>query len=55
MIVSWDHVTLVILAVFGTATLLLAEVRELLVRLPDVIEAWHEVRRCLQGRDPGKG
>lgn len=50
---SWDNVMLTILAVSGAAMLVLGQVRELLVRLQDIIEAWHEVRRSLRGQDDG--
>lgn len=50
---NWDNVMLTILAGFGAAMLVLGQVRELLVRLPDIIEAWHEVRRSLRGQGDG--
>lgn len=45
---SWDNVTLVILAAFGCVTLLLTQIAEVLSKLPEIIRAWHEVRRTLQ-------
>ncbi|MFD3531855.1 hypothetical protein [Streptomyces sp. NPDC058664] len=47
---SWDNVALLILAAFGCITLLLAQVGELLSRLPSLIRSWHEVRHALQHR-----
>ena len=52
---NWDNVTLTILAAFGAAMLLLAQLRELLIKLPDVIQAWNEVRSSLQSRDADNG
>ncbi|MFF5517589.1 hypothetical protein [Streptomyces coeruleorubidus] len=46
---KWDDITLAILAVFGCLTLLLAQVGEVLARLPQIIRAWREVRRELGG------
>lgn len=46
---EWDDVSLAILAVFGCVTLLLAQVSEVLGRLPQIIRAWREVRRELGG------
>ncbi|WP_326651364.1 MULTISPECIES: hypothetical protein [unclassified Streptomyces] len=45
---SWDNATLIILASFGCATLLLTQIAEVLSKLPAIIRAWHEVRRALQ-------
>ncbi len=52
---NWDNVILTIFAVFGAAMLLLVQLRELLMKLPDVIQAWNEVRRSLQSRDADNG
>ncbi|KAB1988911.1 hypothetical protein F8144_10210 [Streptomyces triticiradicis] len=45
---SWDNVTLVILAAFGCVMLLLTQIAEVLSKVPEIIRAWHEVRRALQ-------
>lgn len=45
---SWDNVTLVILAAFGCVMLLLTQIAEVLSKLPEIIRAWREVRRALQ-------
>lgn len=50
---KWDEVTLVILAAFGCVTLLLAQISEVLSRLPHIIRAWRQVRHELSaGTDP---
>ncbi|MEV4436855.1 hypothetical protein [Streptomyces sp. NPDC049585] len=46
---KWDEVTLVILAAFGCVTLLLAQISEVLSRLPQIIRAWRQVRQELNG------
>ncbi|MFJ4324966.1 hypothetical protein ACIP3A_17925 [Streptomyces tricolor] len=45
----WDDITLAILAAFGCVTLLLAQIDEVLGRLPRIIRAWRRVRRELDG------
>lgn len=51
---KWDDVTLVILAAFGCATLVLTQISEVLSRLPQIIRAWRQVRHELRGgTDPG--
>ncbi|GAA4017646.1 hypothetical protein GCM10022384_70170 [Streptomyces marokkonensis] len=51
---KWDEVTLVILAASGCVTLLLAQISEVLARLPQIIRAWRQVRHELSaGTDPG--
>ncbi|WP_435240703.1 hypothetical protein [Streptomyces cucumeris] len=45
---SWDNATLTILATFGCGTLLLSQITEVLSKLPEVIRAWHDVRRALR-------
>ncbi|GHF32630.1 hypothetical protein [Streptomyces morookaense] len=45
---SWDDVTLLILASFGCLTLLLTQVGEVLSKLPQIIRAWQEVQRVLR-------
>lgn len=52
---NWDNVMLTILAAFGASMLLLAQLRELLIKLPDVIQAWREVRRSLQNQGADSG
>ncbi|MEV0242896.1 hypothetical protein AB0I06_23610 [Streptomyces sp. NPDC050674] len=53
---SWDDIVLLILAFFGAVSLLLAQVNDVLARLPHVIRAWRDVRRELDGggRDTGE-
>jgi hypothetical protein len=51
--VTWDDVTLIILAAFGCTTLVLAQISEVLSRLPPIIRAWRQVRRELSG-GPGR-
>ncbi|CAL9437576.1 hypothetical protein SUDANB176_02179 [Streptomyces sp. enrichment culture] len=50
---KWDDISLVILAVFGCITLLLAQISEVLSRLPQIIRAWRQVRRELSGGTDG--
>ncbi|MFF2213020.1 hypothetical protein [Streptomyces antibioticus] len=51
---KWDEVTLVILAAFGCVTLLLAQISDVLSKLPQIIRAWRQVRRELSAdTDPG--
>lgn len=45
---SWDKVTLTILASFGCLTLLLTQISELLSKTSQIIRDWHEVRRTLR-------
>lgn len=55
---SWDNLSLVILAAFGCLTLLLTQVSEVLSKLPQIIRAWRQVRNELRngavhdGREP---
>lgn len=44
---EWDEVTLVILAASGCVTLLLAQISEVLARLPQIIRVWRQVRHEL--------
>ncbi|MFF7471696.1 hypothetical protein [Streptomyces sp. NPDC008092] len=54
--VRWDGVTLVILAASGCVSLLLAQINDVLGRLPQIIRAWRRVRRELsRGRDEPPG
>ena len=46
---SWDDITLTVLAAFGCITLLLAQIDEVLGRLPRIIRAWRRVRQELDG------
>ncbi len=48
---KWDDITLAILAASGCVTLLLAQVSDVLSRLPRIIRAWRRVRRELSGTD----
>ncbi|MFH8495014.1 hypothetical protein [Streptomyces coeruleorubidus] len=51
----WDDLLLLILAFFGAVSLLLAQVSDVLSRLPQIIRAWREVRRELGGDAGGSG
>lgn len=44
---SWDSITLSVLACFGTAILALSQLRELLVKVTEIVHAWHELRRSV--------
>jgi hypothetical protein len=46
---GWDDITLAVLATFGCVTLLLAQIDDVLGRLPGIIRAWRRVRRELAG------
>lgn len=46
---KWDDISLAILAAFGCVTLLLAQVSDVLSRLPRIIRAWRRVRQELNG------
>ncbi|AYG79181.1 hypothetical protein DWB77_01291 [Streptomyces hundungensis] len=50
---SWDDVTLLMLAAFGAVMLLLTQITEVLSKLTDVIHAWREVRGALRERPAG--
>nr|WSZ97261.1 hypothetical protein OH820_17795 [Streptomyces sp. NBC_00857] len=41
---NWDRITLYVLAGFGVALLALAQLRELLGKISEVVGAWHELR-----------
>ncbi|MGW5353741.1 hypothetical protein ACWERV_24905 [Streptomyces sp. NPDC004031] len=41
---SWDQVTLLVLASFGCLTLLLTQIDEVLSKVPPIIRAWRRVR-----------
>ncbi|MFE9900214.1 hypothetical protein [Streptomyces achromogenes] len=45
----WNDITLTVLAAFGCVTLLLAQIDDVLGRLPGIIRAWRLVRRELDG------
>ncbi|WP_260634939.1 hypothetical protein [Streptomyces angustmyceticus] len=47
---NWDNIALLVLALSGTLSLLLSQVRDVLSKTAEVITAWQEVRRCLQRR-----
>ncbi|GAQ53635.1 hypothetical protein [Streptomyces acidiscabies] len=49
---KWDEISIAILAVFGCVMLLLAQVKEVLGKLPEIIRAWRQVRRELRDTDP---
>ncbi|MFE9606332.1 hypothetical protein [Streptomyces hokutonensis] len=51
----WDDITLAILAGFGCVTLLLAQINDLLSKLPEVIRAWRRVRQELTDGDGTPG
>ena len=42
--VSWDRVTLLVLASFGCVTLLLTQISEVLSKVPPIIRAWRRVQ-----------
>jgi hypothetical protein len=42
--VSWDQVTLLVLASFGCLTLLLTQIDEVLSKVPPIIRAWRRVQ-----------
>ena len=44
---SWDNLSLIILAAFGCLTLVLAQIGEVLSKLPKIIRAWRQVRNEL--------
>ncbi|MFF4102270.1 hypothetical protein [Streptomyces sp. NPDC001903] len=58
---KWDDITLFLLALFGCVMLLLAQVSEVLSKLPQIIRAWRAVRHELNrgsesgGRHPESG
>lgn len=45
---SWDNLSLAILASFGCLTLLLAQIGEVLSKIPPIIRAWRQVRSELR-------
>ncbi|SEE88008.1 hypothetical protein SAMN05428954_4307 [Streptomyces sp. 2112.3] len=47
---NWDSIALLVLALSGTLSLLLSQVRDVLAKTAEVITAWQEVRRCLEAR-----
>ncbi|MEU5267627.1 hypothetical protein [Streptomyces hygroscopicus] len=50
---DWDTVTLLVLAAFGLAGLILTMAAELLAKIPAVIEAWRRVCATWRGGDDG--
>ncbi|MFI7273348.1 hypothetical protein [Streptomyces sp. NPDC049879] len=56
--VTWDGISLVVLAAFGLVTLLLTQISDVLSRLPQIIRAWRRVQHELRAKsdaDPGGG
>lgn len=45
---SWDDLSLIILAAFGCLTLLLTQVSEVLSKLPQIIRAWRQIQNELR-------
>ncbi|MET8540578.1 hypothetical protein ABZW03_07970 [Kitasatospora sp. NPDC004799] len=52
---NWDDITVGILAAFGCVILVLAQIREVLAKLPELIRAWRRVRQELAAPIPGPG
>ncbi|MET7937817.1 hypothetical protein [Streptomyces sp. NPDC005322] len=50
---DWDAVTVLVLAAFGLAGLILTLAVELLSKIPAVIEAWRRVRTTWRGGGDG--
>ncbi|MFF3885696.1 hypothetical protein [Streptomyces sp. NPDC001914] len=50
---SWDDVTLVILASFGCVMLLLTQIAEVLSKIPEIIRAWREIQRAFRAGPDG--
>ncbi|GGR25476.1 hypothetical protein GCM10010497_29470 [Streptomyces cinereoruber] len=50
---TWDKATLFVLALFGLVILVLAQVGEVLTRLPRLIRAWRDVRNELRDGNHG--
>ena len=46
---DWDAITLLVLAVFGLAGLVLTLSAEILSKVPDVIAAWRRARAAWRG------
>ncbi|KOG08495.1 MULTISPECIES: hypothetical protein [Streptomyces] len=51
---SWDRVSLIVLASFGCATLLLTQINEVLSKVPPIIRAWRRVQNELRRGRPGR-
>ncbi|MGP4009907.1 hypothetical protein [Streptomyces sp. 4N124] len=47
-----DALTLSILTVSGVVTILLFTVRGILDQLPDLLAAWHRVKRAFRDQEP---
>ncbi|QCW77419.1 hypothetical protein EQG64_07760 [Streptomyces sp. S6] len=45
---TWDNLSLIILAAFGCLTLLLTQVSEVLSKMPQIIRAWRQVQTELR-------
>ncbi len=51
---NWDSITLTVFAGFGVALLVLAQLRELLGKITEVVQAWHELQsRVREGDEQG--
>ncbi|MCP9206506.1 hypothetical protein [Streptomyces cucumeris] len=50
---EWDTITLLVLAAFGLAGLVLTLAAETLSKVPAVIEAWRRARTAWRGGDDG--
>jgi hypothetical protein len=46
--VSWNEATLALLSAAGMVTLLLIMLREILLKVIEVVQAWRAVRRALR-------
>lgn len=44
---SWNDVLLLIFATSGAVTLLLSQIRDILLKFSEVVTAWREIRRSL--------
>lgn len=49
---SWDEITLAVLGGSGVVTVSLIMLREILLKVVEVIQAWRAVRRELRAHDP---
>ncbi|GLX96760.1 hypothetical protein Hesp01_47100 [Herbidospora sp. NBRC 101105] len=41
---SWDAVTLAVIGTASLATLLLSQIRDILIKTSEIIQAWHQLR-----------
>ncbi|MET8140598.1 hypothetical protein ABZU32_09840 [Sphaerisporangium sp. NPDC005288] len=44
---TWEAATLVVIAVTGILTLVLTQVRDILLKVDEVLDAWRRVRRTI--------